>query len=91
MSFWVLFIAGVAAGAALALMFGTRPIGWISLLIVPISAFAYVDWWQAQHPENLRSTSGLDYLFIPPIPMAGAFVSYAVIFLVRAWLETRDF
>tara|TARA_B100000678_G_C18046147_1_gene436715 strand:- start:9 stop:284 length:276 start_codon:yes stop_codon:yes gene_type:complete len=90
MSFTILVAAGALAGAALALIFGTRPIGCLSLLLVPISAVAYVSWWQDQHPENLRSTSGLDYLFIPPIPLIGALVTYGAIFFIRDWLETRD-
>ena len=90
MSVLTLLIVGACAGGLLSLLFGTRPIGWVSLLIVPIGAFFYVGWWQAQHTEQLRSTSALDFLFVPLVPLAGAFVSYSVFFAVRAWLEERS-
>ncbi|KWV95232.1 hypothetical protein [Erythrobacter sp. AP23] len=90
MSFLVLIGAGALGGAALALIFGTRRVGCASLIVVPISAVLFVSWWQNQHPELLRSTSGLDYLFVPPIPTIGALVAYGAIFFVRDWFETRD-
>lgn len=90
MSFLALISAGALAGAMLAFIFGTRPVGCASLLIVPVLAVLFVGWWQDQHPELLRSTSGLDYLFIPPIPTIGALATYGAIFLLRDWLETRD-
>jgi hypothetical protein len=90
MSFTILIMAGALAGAALALIFGARPIGCLSLLVVPVAAIFYVSWWQDQHPENLRSTSGLDYLFVPRVPLIGALATYGVIFFVKDWLQTRD-
>ena len=90
MSFLALILAGAIAGAILAAIFGTRPVGWASLLIVPVSAFLFVYWCQNQHPGLLRSTSGLDYVFVPPIPTIGAIVTYGAIYFFRDWLEMRD-
>ena len=90
MSFLTLISAGAIAGAFLAAIFGTRPVGCASLLIVPVSAFFFVRWWQNSHPELLRSTSGMDYLFVPPIPTIGAFVTYGAIYFFRDWIEMRD-
>ena len=71
-------------------MFGDRPVGCLSLLAVPIATAFYVSWWQEQHPENIRSTSGLDYVLIPPVPLLGALVTYGVVYFVRDWHQTRD-
>jgi hypothetical protein len=90
MSFTILVGSGAIAGIAFGLIFGTRPVGWLSLLLVPIAAIFYINWWQAQHSENLRSTSALDYIFITPIPLASALVVYGAIFFTRMWLETRQ-
>ncbi|MFN3820024.1 hypothetical protein [Blastomonas sp.] len=90
MNVTALMIYGALAGTVFGLIFGTRPIGWLSLLLVPLGAIFYINWWQAQHPENLRSTSALDYIFITPIPLASALVMYGAIFFTRMWLETRQ-
>lgn len=62
------FIAGFIVGALL----GEDRLGCLLLAIVPVAMFAYVGWWQSEHPESLRSTSGLDFLFGPLWPSAGA-------------------
>jgi len=33
-------------------------------------------WWQGEHPEDLRSTSGLDFVFAPLWPSLGAVMGY---------------
>lgn len=37
---------------------------------------AYISWWQSQHPESLRSTSALDFLFGPLWPSLGAIAGF---------------
>jgi hypothetical protein len=91
MTVLVLIGSGALAGACFALIFGTRPIGWISLILVPIAAIFYVYAWQHNHPENLRSTSALDYVFITPVPLVGALIAYGAVFFVNLWLEIRRF
>lgn len=89
MSITVLIGIGAAAGAGFALIFGTRPVGWLSLMLVPLCTIFWVYYWQNTHPENLRSTSALDYVFITPVPLVGALMAYGMIFFIRLWLETR--
>jgi len=67
---------GVAAGLAVGLIAPRERTGCLMLLAVPIAAFAYVWIWQAQHPESLRSTSSLDFLFGPLWPSIGAVCGY---------------
>lgn len=46
------------------------------LWIVPIGMVAYIAFWQWQHPEDLRSTSALDFMFGPLWPSLGASAGY---------------
>jgi hypothetical protein len=39
---------------------------------------AYVYAWQSAHPESLRSTSGLDFLFVPLWASLGAMGGYVI-------------
>ncbi|MBA4778943.1 MAG: hypothetical protein A2792_17010 [Sphingomonadales bacterium RIFCSPHIGHO2_01_FULL_65_20] len=89
MSFAVLIGIGAAAGAVFALIFGTRPAGWLSLMLVPIGTIFWIYYWQNTHLESLRSTSALDYVFITPVPLVGALMAYGMIFFTKLWLETR--
>jgi hypothetical protein len=57
--------------------------GCLALLIIPVSALLYTLIWQAQHPENLRSTSALDLIFAPLWPSIGAIAGYVFGRLVR--------
>ena len=78
----------MAIGAAIGLIVGMvlhRPkIGCAALLIVPVAMIFFVSWWQGQHPENLRSTSGLDFIFGPLWPSLGAIGGY----FIGRWLRT---
>lgn len=76
-------------GAAFGLLAGMllpRPkVGCVDLLAVPIAMIAFVSWWQGQHPENLRSTSALDFMFGPLWPSLGAIGGY----YIGIWLRNR--
>lgn len=80
------FIAGVVGG----LLVGSKRIGCWTMGTVPIGAIVYVSWWQEQHPENIRSTSGMDFVFVPIPPTTGALVGYILVWLVRDWLTLKS-
>ena len=83
-----LFFIGLTAGGVLALTFRKRRFGCWSLILVPIATSVYVGRWQSQHPELLRSTSGLEFLFVQPPALIGALAGYGLVaFIVeyRSW------
>ena len=65
------FIAGLIVGCV-------KPEFGCALLAVPVAMFAYIWWWQGQHPESLRSTSALDFVFGPLWTTIGAIGGYFV-------------
>ena len=77
----------MAIGLGVGLLVGAllpRPkVGCTALLVVPVAMIFFIGWWQGQHPENLRSTSGLDFMFGPLWPSLGAVIGY----FVGAWLR----
>lgn len=79
------FIIGLLIGATVA----RQGLGCLILFAVPIAMAIYVGWWQSEHPESLRSTSGLDFLFGPLWPSFGAIVGYAAGVLLRSFFERR--
>ena len=85
-----LLIVGFFAGVVGGLLLGSKRIGCWTMGIVPIAAIGYVSWWQGQHPENIRSTSGLDFLFVPIPPTIAALVGYACVWLVRDWHASKN-
>lgn len=72
-------------GAMLGLAFSSKRLGCLSLALIPLGGFAYVDWWQGQNLEMLRSTSGLDYLFVQFPVLIGGFAGYALVAFIREW------
>ena len=73
-------IAGLIVGVSVA-----RPkFGCLILLAVPLAMIAHTILWQRAHPENLRSTSGLDFIFGPLWPSLGAIAG----FMVGVWLRS---
>lgn len=74
---------GFVVGAGLGLLLASSRFGCLSLLSVPVGVWAYVSWWQSQHPELLRSTSGLDYLFAQFPPLIGALAGYGLVAVIR--------
>ena len=81
----VLILLGFIVGAGLSLLIRNQRLGCLSLIIVPIGAFAYVGWWQGQHPELLRSTSGLDFVFIRFPPLIGALAGFSLVAFIREY------
>lgn len=79
----VLILISFIAGGVLGLMLGKRRFGCWSLILVPIGAYAYVGWWQSQHSELLRSTSGLAFFFVQFPALTGALAGYGLIAFVR--------
>lgn len=84
-----LLLCGAVAGIIVGLAIPRQRVGCVVLLIVPIAMIVYVSRWQAAHPESIRSTSGLDFLFGPLWPSVGAVVGFFAMRLLRAWLEER--
>ncbi|MCA0211335.1 MAG: hypothetical protein LCH74_19940 [Proteobacteria bacterium] len=78
-----LLIIGFVVGFFVGLVMPSHKVGCIALLPVPIIMIAYISQWQSQHPENLRSTSALDFIFGPLWPSAGAIAGFYLGRLVR--------
>ncbi len=76
---------GFAAGLIIGFLITTQKLGCVVLLAVPIAMIAFVSWWQGQHPESLRSTSALDFVFGPLWPSLGAIAG----FYVGRWGRSR--
>ena len=70
------FAIGVVIGALIGVAVAKQKVGCLTLLAVPVAMVFYVGWWQGQHPENLRSTSSLDFVFGPLWPSLGALCGF---------------
>jgi hypothetical protein len=81
---------GAIAGILIGILIPRHRIGCITLLVVPLAMVVYIGFWQAVHPENLRSTSALDFLFGPLWPSLGALPGFYITRGVRAWLAQRN-
>ncbi|MEG8039584.1 hypothetical protein QP166_09595 [Sphingomonas sp. LR60] len=92
MTIEAMLISGAVIGLLIGLLSPSGRVGCIILWIVPIGMIAYIAFWQWQHPENLRSTSALDYMFGPLWPSLGAGAGYVagggLRFLVHRLKET---
>ena len=86
----VLLMIGFVAGGIIGLLLGSKRLGCGTLALIPIGAIAYVSWWQDQHAENLRSTSGLEFIFVPIPPSIAALAGYGLVWLIRDWLVAKD-
>jgi hypothetical protein len=75
---------GFFAGLIIGFLITKQKVGCVVLLAVPVSMAAFISWWQGQHPENLTSTSSLDFLFGPLWPSLGAVAGYYVGRFVRS-------
>jgi hypothetical protein len=80
-----LLVIGLFVGVPVGLFATRTKLGCVILLAVPIAMIAYVGWWQGQHPENVRSTSGLDFVFGPLWPSLGAIAGFYAGRALRAW------
>lgn len=76
-------MVGAVFGLLIGFFIPRWKLGCLVLLIIPITMFYYVDWWQDQHPEILNSTSGLQYFFGPLWPSFGAMAGYYMGTLAR--------
>jgi hypothetical protein len=74
---------GLGVGLLVGVLLPRPKVGCTALLVVPVAMIFFIGWWQGQHPENLRSTSGLDFMFGPLWPSLGAVIGY----FVGAWLR----
>ena len=80
-----LLALGLAIGLLVGVAVRKRKLGCLILLAVPVAMLFYVGWWQGQHPENLRSTSALDFMFGPLWPSLAALAG----FYAGQWLRSR--
>lgn len=85
----MLLLCGAIAGALIGIVIPRHRVGCLVLLIVPIAMIVYVSLWQAAHPENIRSTSALDFFFGPLWPSVGAVVGFYIMLAFKAWLAGR--
>jgi hypothetical protein len=70
------FAIGFAAGLVVGILISRPKLACVVLLVVPVAMIFFISWWQGEHPENLRSTSALDFIFGPLWPSAGAIAGY---------------
>ncbi|WP_375287202.1 hypothetical protein [Sphingomonas sp.] len=77
MTIEAMLIGGLVVGLLIGLVAPDGRVGCAALWIVPVGMIAYIAFWQWQHPEDLRSTSALDFLFGPLWPTLGACAGYA--------------
>ena len=73
---------GAIAGFAIGYLVKRHAAGCAALALVPLAMFGYIWFWQSQHPENLRSTSALDFVFGPLWPSLGALAGFYIARLV---------
>jgi hypothetical protein len=83
------FAIGSAIGLLVGFVFHRPKLGCLVLLVVPVAMIFFISWWQGQHPENLRSTSGLDFVFGPLWPSLGAVAGYFGGSFIRSLIDKR--
>jgi uncharacterized membrane protein YfcA len=76
-------VIGAAIGILIGLFAKDKRSGCALLTAVPVLMVAYVFYWQWQHEDQLRSTSGLEFIFGPLWPSLGAFAGYYFITACR--------
>lgn len=90
MTFNTLLTTGAIFGLIVGLAFRSPKLGCAALWVAPLAMIGYFDWWQYAHPENLRSTSGLDLVFVGlPSSSIGAMGGYLVGFAIRYAVRRR--
>ena len=81
------FAIGAAVGILVGIFFPRPKFGCFVLLAVPVAMIFFISWWQGEHPEDLRSTSGLDFVFGPLWPSLGAVGGYCAGMWLRKLLS----
>ena len=76
MTIEAMLIVGFVAGLLIGIVLASPKVGCAALLLVPITTIVYIGVWQSQHPENIRSTSALDFVFGPLWPGIGAVAGF---------------
>ncbi len=69
---------GALVGIVIGLALPFEKKGCQFLLIVPAGAIAFVMIWQAANADSLRSTSGLEYFFVPFWACLGALPGFGL-------------
>lgn len=86
-----LLIAGAIVGLLAGVLIHKARLGCASLWVVPVAMIVVVIIDQRLHPENVRSTSALDFVFAPLWPSLGALAGYAAGRLIRFGIaQTRN-
>ncbi|MEW4449713.1 hypothetical protein [Qipengyuania sp. JC766] len=83
------FAIGLAAGLLVGLLIRKPKLGCLILLAVPVAMICFISWWQGENPENLRSTSGLDFFFGALWPSLGAIAGYYAGRWFRSFVDNR--
>ena len=76
MTITLFVIVGAIVGFGAAVVFTNARPGCVSLLIIPIAMYFYVDWWVNNNPDLWTSTIALEYFFGPLWPSLGAAVGF---------------
>lgn len=84
------FAIGSLLGLLVGLLFARGKLGCSVLAAVPVAMIFFISWWQGQHPENLRSTSALDFVFGPLWISVGALGGHYLGRRIRAVFSTSD-
>jgi len=85
----LLMFFAVVLGFIAGFVLRERKLGCLLLLPIPIAMLIYVSMWQAANPENLRSTSALDFIFIPLWPSLGAILGFEIARAIRTLRSDR--
>lgn len=86
MTIQALLILGAIIGFVAAVLFANPRLGCVSLWIIPITMVATVIVDQRLHPESVRSTSALDFMFAPLWPSLGAIAGFLAGRLTRSFI-----
>lgn len=89
MTIEMLLLYGALAGLFAGFTIPNPKVGCVILLAVPITMIIYISKWQTTHPENIRSTSALDFLFGPLWPSIGAVGGFIAGMVLRSALTKR--
>lgn len=84
-----LLIAGAVAGFLIGLFTPSMKIGCAVLWGIPIAMIVYIAVWQGLHPESIRSTSSLDFIFGPLWPSLGGLGGYSLGKLIRSVIANK--